>query len=309
MTNKKILLLFPLFYSSFSLYRLQKYLELNKYKCDISVWVFCSNDRISAESNEICRALNFVFLNRDNFGGGEGSLLLLSRDYHSLAETFDFVVYLEESCEPIHSAWLVRLIHDLETGSLITGWHWNWRAKKRSESTSIKIGSGMHIARSYVNSKNSLPFETYMVDNVLDTPGFRHECIAFRPNLLEKLIFSEKEIQEWRNIQPKSFGLAMELFSWKAKKESDLRSPNFQYSALLRQRKLPFFIPMNYRFFRELSMSERSKQGFVPYEMNFMRNFLLSYARFFHILWKNSVKFFFVGLLEFEVLSKYRNDL
>ena len=309
MVNKKILLVFPLFYSSFSLYRLQKYLEINKYRCDISVRVFCSNEKIAIESHDISRTLNFDFFNRNNFGGGEGALLILSKEHKLLTENFDYVVYLEESCEPLNSKWLATLIEDLEAGSLITGWHWNWRAKKRSQSTLIRTGSGLRIAHAYVNSNESLPFKTYKTEHVLDTPSFRHECIAFRPNLLKHLIFSENDIQHWQNLQPKSFGLAMELFAWHGNNESPLKSPNFQYWALLNQKKLPLFIPKNYRFFRELSLSERSNEGAVPYKINYLKNFFINKVLFMYILLKNSIKFLLVGVLRFEILSKYRGKL
>jgi hypothetical protein len=288
---------------------LQKYIEINKYKCDIRVLVFCSNEKIAIESRKISHTLNFDFFNRNNFGGGEGALLILSKEHSFLIENFDYVVYLEESCEPLNSKWLAKLIHDLETGSLITGWHWNWRAKKRPESTLIRTGSGLRIAHAYVNSDNSLPFRTYKTEQVLDTPSFRHECIAFRPNLLKRLVFSENEIQDWGNLQPKFFGLAMELFAWNGNNESVLKSPNFQYWALLNQRKLPLFIPKNYRFFRELSLSERSEEGTVPYKINYLRNFFINKVFFLYILLKNSIKFLLVGVLRIEILSKYRDDL
>ena len=287
--------------------RLSSYLSQGNCNLKADVAVFCSNKEIEVIAREFTDALNFGFYLRDNFGGGEGVFLELNRIPN--LEQYDYLVYLEESCEPISRYWLEILLSDLRNGSLVTGWHWNWRGKKRKNSIRNSLGKGTRLALGYWNNAISVPSNFFQVEKVLDAPGYRHECLALHRSGLEMTNIAVLEKELWRNYDSKKFGLAMERFYWDSMTDKDLISPNIQYYLLRNQKILPKFTSKNYRFFQELKENEKNTAFMTHYEWKFRRKRLFNLPKLFVFKIHNFVKFVIVAKIGIDLDSKMKDLL
>lgn len=304
---EKVMIIYPLYYSPYSLIRLSSYLSQASSNIKKDVAIFCSNREIEEIAREFSNELNFGFYLRDNFGGGEGVFLELKRIAN--LEKYDYIIYLEESCEPISRHWLEILLRDLRNGSLITGWHWNWRGKKRKNSILDTLGTGTRLALGYWNNAMSLPSNVFQVEKVLDAPGFRHECIAFHRSALGMTNIGVIEKKLWCNNDLKKFGLAMERFYWDSMTDEDLISPNIQYHLLRNEKILPKFTSKNYKFFQELKENEKNTAFVTHYEWKFRRKRLFNLPKLFAFKIHNFVKFVIVTKFRIDLDSKMKDSL
>lgn len=303
--TSNIAVIFPLFYSVSSLKRLECYVKFAKNKFNLSVFVYCSNPRIESEARAFCAVKGFQFIPRDNFGGGEGIFVILEEAHFKILSQVDYWIYLEESCEPLIKTWINLLIYDLHRGALITGWHWNWRAKKRPDSKKILFGSGSRTAIAYENDSNFAPFKSFTSNPVLDAPGFRHECVASRSVSFQELDLCYPDYKRIWPLTSKEFGLAMERFYWPEGSAFD-RCPNFQYQLLVLQAKLPHFLSKNYLFFRELNSEEKNLcllDG-INYRWKKKRKIFFNVFHYIVFVITNLIKFFFVVCLRIDLVSR-----
>ena len=253
----KILIIYPLFYNSGSIDRLYQYIQESNHdkKYLIEVLIINSNKQIHHEALKKTLQLKFKYILRDNFGGGEGAIFEIKNIHYQILESFDFAIYIEESCEPISRKWIKKLIKNLERGHLIEGWHWNWYAKNRDNSTKIKVGKYMNqgvICFNDENNKIITRMEFY------DVFGFRHECLAFRVHEFLQLDIGNREL--WLKDDKYFFGRSMERIYWIGGNLP--KSPNFQFQLLKKQNKLPNFFNSNFKFFRELNFEEKNNGGY-----------------------------------------------
>jgi hypothetical protein len=305
--KNKVLIVYPLFYSPYSLFRLSSYLSYKNDNLEKEVAIFCSNKEIEKLALQFSVMLKFKFFPRDNFGGGEGVFFEFAKVLD--LKEYDYIVYLEESCEPISRYWLETLVDDLKSGSLITGWHWNWRGKKRSESIKVAHGKGKHIALSYLNTSDSLPSKRFGISEIMDTPGFRHECIAFQKSALDNIILGCAEKELWSKFEKKEFGLAMERFYWHSSDGKGLVSPNIQYLLLRTQYNLPKFTSKNYKLFHELRNNEKNSSVMSHYEWKFRKKRLYNFPRIIFFKFYNFLKFMLVVKFNFDLDSKLKDVL
>ena len=303
----KVLLIFPLFYSSNSLNRLQSYLHESKSNYEMGVAVFCSNPVIEGESEKLARQFGFNFFPRNNFGGGEGAFFELFQS-DLMKENYEVVIYLEESCEPMSSRWIESIVKPLEAGYNIYGWHWNWRARKRDKSIRVDFGSTFRPAVVYKNPERNHPLNQIISDNVCDVSGVRHECISIKLDQLPKNLLRINE-NNWRDVPTKYFGLSMERFFWDNLNPSVIKSPNFQFPMILKQNRMPLFTSNNFFRFRELSHREKISSRYKPNHL-VIRRLNLYYNMRILIFWsKNLVKFMVVQILRIDRPSKLYKEL
>ena len=303
----RVLIIYPLFYSPYSLLRLSSYLSHSDSKIQKDVAVFCSNQDIAKLAHDFSNKLKYQFYVRDNFGGGEGTFLELDRIYN--LKQYQHIVYLEESCEPTSRYWLELLLKDLNNGNLITGWHWNWRGKKRKNSQKIMLGGGSRLALGYWNEPKNLPSNFFQRNKIMDAPGFRHECIAFQISALEftNLGLLKKEL--WSNHSSKEFGLAMERFYWDSVNTQNLVSPNIQYMILKNQKVLPKYTSKNFKFFVELKENDKNTPCMSVYHWQFRRKRLLNLPKLISFKIHNFAKFTIVAKFGVDINSKMENVL
>jgi hypothetical protein len=303
----KVLLIFPLFYSSNSLNRLQSYLHESKSNYEMGVAVFCSNPVIEGESEKLARQFGFNFFPRNNFGGGEGAFFELFQS-DLMKENYEVVIYLEESCEPMSSRWIESIVKPLEAGYNIYGWHWNWRARKRDKSIRVDFGSTFRPAVVYKNPERNHPLNQIISDNVCDVFGFRHECISIKLDQLPKNLLRINE-NNWKYVPTKYFGLSMERFFWDNLNPSVIKSPNFQFPMILKQNRMPLFTSNNFFRFRELSHRQKISSRYKPNHL-VIRRLSLYYNMRILIFWsKNLVKFMVVQILRIDRPSKLYKEL
>ncbi len=305
--KNKVLIIYPLYYSPYSLFRLSSYLSFKNDNIEKDVAIFCSNVEIEKSARQLSAIFNFKFFPRDNFGGGEGIFFEFTKVLD--VKKYDYIIYLEESCEPLSRYWLETLVNDLNSGNLITGWHWNWRGKKRAKSIKIVHGKGKHIAFSYLNSPDSLPSKQFGISEIMDTPGFRHECIAFQTPILEKMCFGSIEKVPWSKYDNKEFGLAMERFYWPSISRNDLASPNIQYLVLKVQHILPKFTSKNYKLFHELGNDAKKSGVMSHYNWNRRRKRFYNFPKVIFYKFYNFIKFIFIVKFKFDPDSKLKEVL
>ena len=305
--KNKVLIVYPLYYSPYSLFRLSSYLSNKNSNLEKDVAIFCSNVEIEKLAHQFSEMLEFKFFSRDNVGGGEGVFFELTKVLN--LKEYNYIIYLEESCEPISRYWLETLVDDLKSGSFITGWHWNWRGKKREKSIKVVHGKGMHIALSYLNSSESLPSKRFGVSEVMDTPGFRHECIAFDKSALETISFGSVEKELWSKYDKKEFGLAMERFYWPLSNGQNLMSPNIQYLLVRTQHKLPKFTSKNFKLFHELGNNVKNSGAMSHYDWKFRRKRFSNFPQVFFFKFYNFLKFTCIVKLNLDPDSKLKEVL
>jgi hypothetical protein len=304
----KVLLIFPLFYSSNGLNRLQSYLHESKSSYEIEVAIFCSNPVIERESEKLARQFGFSFFQRSNFGGGEGAFFELFQS-DLMKENYQVIVYLEESCEPMSSRWIESIVRPLEVGYNIYGWHWNWRARKRDKSVRVDFGSTFRPAVVYKNPERNHPLNQIILDNVYDVPFFRHECISIKVDQLPKNSLRINQNNWGGDVPSKYFGLSMERFFWGNSNPSVIKSPNFQFPMILKQNRLPLFTSYNFFRFRELSHKEKISTRYKPNHL-VIRRLKLHYNMRILVFWgTNLVKFIVVQMLRIDRVSKYYKEM
>jgi hypothetical protein len=303
----RVLIIYPLFYSPYSLLRLSAYISHSDIKIQKDVAVFCSNQNIEQLSRNLSEKLNYQFYVRDNFGGGEGVFLELDRIID--LEQYQYIIYLEESCEPISRYWIELLLKDLNNGTLITGWRWNWRGKKRKNSRRFMLGGGTRLALGYWNDPKSLPSKVFQTKKIMDAPAFHHECIAFHKSALEFTNLGAVKKELWSNYNPKDFGLAMERFYWDSVEPQSFVSPNIQYLLLKNQKVLPNYGSKNFKFFVELKEKDKNTPNISIYQWRFRRRRLLNLPKLISFKISNFVKFVIVIKCGVDINSKMKDVL
>jgi hypothetical protein len=143
----------------------------------------------------------------------------------------------------------------------------------------------------------------------MDTPGFRHECIAFDIAALETISFGSVEKELWSKYDKKEFGLAMERFYWPLSNTEDLVSPNIQYLLLRTQVKLPKFTSKNYKLFHELGNDVKNSGVMSHYNWNFRRKRFSNFPQVFFFKFYNFLKFTFIVKFNFDLDSKLKEVL
>jgi hypothetical protein len=289
------------------LLRLSAYISHSDTKIQTDVAVFCSNQNIEQLARDLSEKLNYEFYVRDNFGGGEGVFLELDQIIN--LEQYQHIIYLEESCEPISRNWIELLLKDLNNGSLITGWRWNWRGKKRKNSRRFMLGGGTRLALGYWNDSKSLPSNVFQTKKVMDTPAFHHECIAFHKSALEFTNLGALKKEVWSSYNPKDFGLAMERFYWDSENTQDLVSPNIQYLLLEKQKVLPKYSSKNFKFFVELKEKDKNTPCLSDYQWQFRRKRLFNLPKLIAFKISNFVKFVMVVKFGADINSKMKDVL
>jgi hypothetical protein len=303
----KILLIFPLFYSSNGLNRLQSYLRESKSNYEIKVAIFCSNPSIEKESEKLARHFGFGFYPRSNFGGGEGAFFELFQS-DLMKENYQIIIYLEESCEPMSSKWIKSVVKPLEVGYYVYGWHWNWRARKRDKSIRVDCGNTFRSAVIYKNPEGYHPLSQIIGGDVYDVFGFRHECISIRVDQLSTNLMRVNK-NYWGNLPTKYFGLSTERFFWDDLNSFVIKSPNFQFPMILKQNRLPLFTSSNFFRFRELSYKKKVSSSYKPNYL-VIRRLSLSYNWRIIVFWsRNLIKFIVVQILRIDRTSKLSKDM
>jgi len=307
-----VLIYFPLYYNSKSIFRLYGYLkETEKYSntFKLSVFISNSNSEIRQEAKSIANYCGFLYENRDNYGRGEGGLLNFIINNKELIDMFDFLIYFEESCEPVSKKWLYKLIQNCVQMNLnVNGWDWWWRPKKRELSRTQVIGSGFRIGILNENQKLSINNDDLNFTNY-DVFGFRHELLVVRTSELAKLIFNKDDIH--RNLQifsDMSFGRIVERIYWESNNQN-LKNLNIQYPLLRSQKKLPLIFNTNLTLFRELKMEEKKSDNYIPKSLIWRK---YNYSYLMYIVKRLSydfLQYLFVKLgFEIKSITRKRNE-
>jgi hypothetical protein len=160
-----------------------------------------------------------------------------------------------------------------------------------------------------VNSTDSLPSKSFGVSEIMDTSGFRHECIAFHASAMEKISFGSAEKVLWSKYDKKDFGLAMERFYWPLSNVDDLASPNIQYLLLRTQDKLPKFTSKNYKLFHELGTNVKNSSVMSHYNWKVRRKRFYNFPQVFIFKFYNLIKFVLIVKLNFNLDSKLKEVL
>ena len=289
--TKKNLLLFPLYYNASSIARLHQYLiEGNYLQHNTSVLISNGNKYLSEHAVTLCKQFGFMYVERDNFGGGEGSLIELVSQSELKLNDFSNVIYLEESCEPMSKKWLQILIDDLKQSD-VTGWHWNWKARSRIKAKPETFGSSRNVFVRYRNARGNHPLDPKIGSEIFDVPGFRHECIGFNVSSLIPLL-KKLSKEDYSTLAPKEFGLSMERFYW-VNNGLKIPCPNVQHQIIL-QGGIPSYRSKNYFLFRELSMMQRTSENYMPASIFVRQVSLIHLFKTFRFSLRNRLKFLLV---------------
>lgn len=289
----KIVVVVPLHYSENNVHRILRYIKeakLKDRKLSLSLTpLFCMSPSIFSTMDKS----NFSKYKHDN--SANGISMFFDESFYKLInfDKFDYIIYLEESCEPMSRKWALKLIQDLVKGQEVSGWHWVFRGKCRNDSQPILLSNRLSRAIAYSNNALSigmvsLPFI------VLDVPSFRYECIAFKTaHLVENSFLFDSKIFKLGFSSGEIANLS-ERFYWV--ENSFLHCPNLQFKLMLDSDKFPFFYPKNIRLFRELNNKLKTNPNYEPLHINFRR------INIFHLL-KSS--FIFLGsIVKFIVIRK-----
>lgn len=291
--NYRVQVLMPLHYSEQNTIRMSKYIEEakleNKYFSITLTPVFYMSPSVYNKRSEI----GFSIFEHNNAANGVSMFFSPSFLKNSNLQNFDFLIYLEESCEPMSSKWALKLIEDLVKGEKVSGWHWVFRGKCREGAKPNIISTGFRRAIAYVNSDFSIRDIDFKY-KVWDVPAFRYECVAFRvPDLIENIYVFDLDIFEL-GLRPNEIANLSERFFWEHKVLS--HCPNIQFKLLFDSKKFPPFYPKNIRLFRELNSNLKSNSSYVPKKIT-LRRFSIS-----HLV--KSIEIFFVSLIKYLFFRK-----
>jgi hypothetical protein len=235
---------------------------------DVTTFISNSNSDIDGEARAISQRCGFFYEKRKNIGGGEGGLLNFIINKAEFVDNYDFLVYFEESCEPVYEAWLDKIINQtIEKNLDVNGWDWWWRSKKRSFSKTHITGKGFRIG--IINENNELKIENDEINHKnYDVFGYRHEFLLIRVSKIPELLFTQEDL--YRNLRKFSkiaFGRTIERMYWKPS-EGGIKNMNIQYPLMINQKELPSVFNTNLKLFRELTLIEKTNVCYAPRSLN-----------------------------------------
>ena len=268
---KDILFLFPLFYASNGVRRFAQYLREEKAPYRWDVCMPCSNSSIFEAAKENAMREGFVCALRPNYGGGEGALWWLQKISGAPISDYRYVWYFEESCEPVRSGWMRRLIGDMDAGVPLTGWLWNPTARQRPHAIPhVVIGANGHRMTYFENTEaTGLDSDGHPFWRMYDTPSYRDETFVVHSEDFLAFDYPDATDPFWeRRNGIRTYGIKAERFWWKVEDARyhgiPLPPPNIQWYVLTKYNYVPS--PRNaYRsYFRELPMELRKDETYRP---------------------------------------------
>lgn len=248
----RIAIVFPLYYSAWSLLRLNRYLAMNRNLDNADVFVMNSNQLIDTQARSIAQGLGFEYQLRSNAGGGEGSLWFFQQLCLLNGREFAYLIYLEETCEPLVENWLVKILSGLDEHTWVNGWDWNFRGKNRGSATPVRIGRGWRKAWAYATADKGHPMNAITNQVVWDCPGFRHELLAVDFRIFMQLVIPSPEAPPWCELAPGAYGRAMERMYWQ-RSPGEPDPPNLQFQCFLLGSRLPSVANRHFFQFHELN--------------------------------------------------------
>jgi hypothetical protein len=236
-------------------------LEAEKTNHSFEIAVTCSNDLIFESAQDTANKIGLNLQYRKNHGGGEGIFYWAQKNYN--LQNFDYVWYLEESCEPIKPNWLNHLIAQLDSGIPLTGWKWNFVSKRRKQSTQVIFRNKINFMIASINSVGSgVDSFCNSLNGVWDTPGYRHETLVFRREDFQNFKFDDPAQDFYLKFDdPRYYGIRSERFWWPNyhpfAMDFKVNSPNLQWNILMKYGYVPPLRNQNEKYFREISKKER----------------------------------------------------
>jgi len=268
---KDILFLFPLFYASNSVTRFAQYLREEKSPYTFNVYMSCSNSAIFNDAIEKANQEGFLCDLRPNCGGGEGALWWLQKKSNISLSNYRYIWYIEESCEPVRSGWIRRIINDMDNGVPLAGWWWSPEGRKRPHAiTHEVVGANGNRMIYYENTQaTGLDPEGNPLWKMYDTPCYRDETFVVHTD--DFLAFHYPDVTDpfWEKRNGvRGYGIRAERFWWKIEDVAyhgiPFPSPNIQWYVLTKYNYVPS--PQNvYRsYFRELPIARRKDETYWP---------------------------------------------
>jgi hypothetical protein len=308
----KVLIYFPLYYNSNSIFRLYDYLKENDTNTkiyDVNTLISNSNSDIDDEAKVISQRCGFFYEKRKNIGGGEGGFLNVIINKPEFIENYDFLVYFEESCEPVCQAWFNKIINQtIEKNLDVIGWDWWWRSKKREFSKTQIIGKGFRIG--IINENSELKIKNDWINHKnYDVFGYRHEFICIRVSKIPELLFTNEDLdRNLRKFSKIAFGRTIERMYWKPS-WGGVKNMNIQYPLLINQKELPSVFNTNLKLFRELTLKEKTNVGYVPRRLN-VRKFNIRYLLYIFYRYSNDIiQYVLIKFsIEYKSLEREKNE-
>ena len=303
-------LIFPLYYNAKSVDRLSSYINENPSREKIEVFVYCTNSNIADESRKRAEKLGFIFIDRENSGGGEGAFYSFMKICRAENRTFSNVIYFEETCEPISKFWYEHLINKMNSGYSVYGWDWIWRGRKRISSKTLGHGSGLRRCFSYQSPDSIHPLGLNIENAIWDVPHFRNECLIIEFDYLMNFSIADPSGSPWVTLDRKKYGLSMERFYWEnTKMDPRFNALNFQFNSMLKTSKWPLFLNLDRWRFRELDFRSGSCDYYVPKKVIFRRLNLKHHLSHAIYLLRNISKYIVISVLGFQPNSKLHSNL
>jgi len=268
---KDVLFLFPLFYAANGVTRFAQYLREENAPCTWDVYMPCSNEAIFETAREKATRAGFVCVPRANYGGGEGALWWLQKRSGARISEYRYVWYFEESCEPVRSGWVRRLISDMDAGVPLTGWEWNPTARRRPHAIPhVVVGRNGNRMRYFENTEaTGLDPDGHPFWKMYDTPSYRDETFVVRAEDFLAFDYPDATDPVWETRNGiRTYGIKAERFWWRVADAPfhgiPLPPPNIQWYVLTKHNYVPS--PRNvYRsYFRELPLPLRKDENYRP---------------------------------------------
>ena len=288
MSKYNVLIVLPLHYSEDNYKRMLGYLKEAKLKnTSFSITltpIFFMSQGIYEKSNLKIHKV----VKHDNSANGVTMFIAGILKNAIKLEKYDFIIYLEESCEPMSKNWALKLIADLINGETVSGWHWNFRAKSRPNTEAMIFSKGIRRSIGYKNFDYHFGISN-ISSNVIDVPSFRYECIAFRvKDLIKNLYIYDGKILE-SELEPSALAVITERFYWEKSRFGEC--PNLQFKLLSDSQHFPLFWPKNIRLFRELKPHLKKDSSYRPTKI-LLRKLNISHVFFcLQVLIKSFIKF------------------
>ncbi len=268
---KDILFIVPLYYTSHFIERFRQYLIESKTNYSYDVYLCCSNPLITEESKELAKKYGYIFEERGNYGGGEGSLWFLQKKSQINLNSYRYIWYFEESCEPVKKDWVERLVGDMDKGLNLVGWDWHFNGRKRLHQIKhqFKDKNG-NIMVAFENTKETgNDPEGNSFEKTWDTACYRDETFIVRAKDFIQFEYPDASDPFWETRNgTRGYGIRAERFWWDMADQKihyfKYHSPNIQWYILNKYHNFPSPYNIYYSYFREIPMSNRKSNHYIP---------------------------------------------
>lgn len=288
---KDILFIVPLYYTPHFIERFNQYIVESKTQYTYDVYLCCSNPSIAEESRRKAEQYCYIFQSRDNFGGGEGALWYAQKKSGIDFSFYKYVWYYEESCEPVRSGWVDKLIDGLNSGIGIAGWDWHFEARNRPHQIQHKFVDtrGNIMIANENTTKSGIDPQGNSFNMTWDTPGYRDETFVVSARDFIEFQYPDASDIFWQDRNGvRGYGVRAERYWWDTQHTNvhgfKFQSPNIQWFIFDKYKMYPSPFNYYYSYFREIPYELRISSTYKP-SLIFIRYLKNKISTFFpHIL-------------------------